>query len=191
MFETSEFITSAVKKEQYPNHQHLPEFVFMGRSNVGKSSLINALCQKKLLAKVSSKPGETITLNFFLIDKQFYFVDVPGYGYAVQSKVERLNFGKYIEEYLTHHENLKYAFLLVDTKVGPTKDDLLMYDYLQYFKVPTYVVSTKSDKVGTTKLHQHKKMILEKIPTDHFIMTSTMTKKGLEELKNIILESLS
>ncbi len=191
MFETSEFITSAVKKEQYPNHLNLPEFVFMGRSNVGKSSLINCICRKKLLAKVSSKPGKTITLNFFLIDNMFYFVDVPGYGYAIQSKEKRIDFGNYIETYLTSNPNLKCAFLLIDTKVGPTKDDLLVYDYLNYYNIPHYIVSTKLDKVGSTLLLRHKKMILEKIPTDRLIMTSTVTNKGIEELKECIKNYLN
>ena len=129
MFKKCEYVISAVKKEQYPNRNNLPEFVFLGRSNVGKSSFINAFTERKMLAKTSSKPGKTRTMNFFLIDDEFYLVDAPGYGYANKSYGTRLDFGDYIEEYLRDNLNLKACFLLVDTKVGPTKDDVLMYDY--------------------------------------------------------------
>ena len=126
MFETCEYVISAVNKSQYPNKDYLPEFVFLGRSNVGKSSLINALTKRKMLAKTSSKPGKTRTMNFFLIDKMFYLIDAPGYGYDSRTYGERQDYGKYIEECLFENENLKVTFLLIDTLVGPTNDDLLM-----------------------------------------------------------------
>ena len=131
MFEKCEFITSATNRGQSPNKQDLSEFVFVGRSNVGKSSIINAITNRKLLARTSSKPGKTITLNYFLIDNSFYLVDVPGYGYASRSLDQRAGFGASIEDYLTDNNNLKVVFLLVDTKVGPTKDDILMYKFLK------------------------------------------------------------
>ena len=119
-FKTCEYVISAVSKSQNPNKNNLPEFVFLGRSNVGKSSFINALTNRKTLAKTSSKPGKTRTMNFFLIDEALYLIDAPGYGYANQSYGTRLDFGNYIEEYMHGNENLKICFLLVDTKVGPT-----------------------------------------------------------------------
>ena len=134
MFKTSEFIISAVSRKQSPNKDNKNEYVFLGRSNVGKSSLINCLCNKKNLARVSSNPGKTITLNYYLIDNSFYLVDVPGYGFANRSKDMKDSFGNYIDDYLQDNPNLKMCFLLVDTKVGPTADDVLMYDYLKFLK---------------------------------------------------------
>lgn len=186
MFEKCEYIISATSKKQYPNNNNLPEYAFLGRSNVGKSSLINAITRRKLLAHTSSKPGKTQTINFYLIDDSFYFVDVPGYGYASKGIETRIAFGTYIEEYLKDNPNLKYIFLLIDTKVGPTKDDLLMYEYLSYVKVPTIIVATKSDKIGTTLLMRHIKNIKEKLNTDKVITTSAEKKKGIEEIINLL-----
>lgn len=189
MYKTCEYIISAVKKEQFPNSQNLNEYVFLGRSNVGKSSLINALTQRKLLARTSSKPGKTQTLNFFLIDKAFYLVDVPGYGYAGRSITTRLAFGDYLEAYLQNNPNLRLAFLLVDTKVGPTHDDQLMYEYLQYLGVKIIVVATKSDKVGNNLLIRHQKQILEKLnlSSGQLILTSATTGKGLDEIRKLLI----
>ena len=188
MFEKCEYVISAVTEKQYPNKENRPEFVFFGRSNVGKSSLINALTGKKLLAKVSSKPGKTVCLNFFNIDDKFYFVDVPGYGYAIRSQEQRQSFGSYIEEYLKKSKNVKIAFLLVDTKVGPTKDDILMYEYLKHFDIKTVILATKSDKVGKTKVLQYKKTIYTKLncESNDIIMTSSLEKKGIDEVVSLI-----
>lgn len=185
MYKTSEFIISAVNKKQSPNKSNLNEYVFLGRSNVGKSSLINCLCNKKGLAKVSSNPGKTITLNYYLIDKSFYLVDVPGYGFANRSKEMQDNFGKYIDDYLENNPNLKMCFLLVDTKVGPTQDDVLMYDYLKYLELPVTVVSTKCDKVGKTLLFRHEKNIKEKLKDSTVVMTSSEKKIGIDIIRNI------
>ncbi len=188
MFNKCEFIISAVSKAQFPNKRNLPEYVFLGRSNVGKSSLINGITKRNLLAHTSSKPGKTQTINFFLIDEAFYLVDVPGYGYAIQSMEKRQNFGKYIEDYLKNNPNLKLAFLLVDTKVGPTADDLLMYDYLKYLGIKIKVVTTKADKVGKTLLFRHLKKIREKMQLEEaeLIITSTQTKIGLDILRKLL-----
>lgn len=185
MFKEAKYVISAVSKKQYPNHNNLNEYVFLGRSNVGKSSFINALTNRKNLARTSSKPGKTITLNFYLVDDSFYLVDVPGYGYASRSKEQRQKFGKYIEEYLTNNPNLRLAFLLVDARHKPTEDDCLMYDYLKYLQIPTVVIGTKSDKIGKTKLASHKKIIKETlkiIPEDKLILTSSETKLGFDEV---------
>jgi GTP-binding protein len=186
MFDKCEYVISATSKKQYPNKNNLPEYVFMGRSNVGKSSLINAITKRTLLAYTSSKPGKTQTINFYLIDDRFYLVDVPGYGYASTGVSSRLDFGSYIEEYLQENHNLKYVFLLIDTKVGPTKDDLLMYEYLQYLNINVVIVATKADKVGSTLLYRHLKMIKEKLKTDKVIPTSSVTKKGIDEITALI-----
>ena len=185
MFKKCEYVISAVKKEQYPNRNNLPEFVFLGRSNVGKSSLINALCNKKGLAKVSSNPGKTITLNYYFIDKQFYLVDVPGYGFAKRSKDMKEHFGQYIDDYLMNNKNIKMCFLLVDTKVGPTADDVLMYDYLKYLELPITVVSTKCDKIGKTLYVRHEKQIKTKLEGSNIVMTSSESKFGLDKLKSL------
>lgn len=187
-FKSCEYIISAVKKSQYPNKNNLPEFVFLGRSNVGKSSFINAITNRKTLAKTSSKPGKTQTMNFFLIDEKFYLVDAPGYGYANKSYGTRMDFGNYIEEYIHDNDNLKVCFLLVDTKVGPTKDDILMYEYLVYHNLNVCVITTKCDKVGTTLLLKHKKIIKEKLNIDNnkIYMTSSLNKKGFEEIISLI-----
>lgn len=188
MFNDAKYIISAVSKEQSPNDNNLPEFVFLGRSNVGKSSFINALTNRKNLARTSSKPGKTIALNYYLIDSRYYFVDVPGYGYASRSMDTRDKFGLYIENYLHNNTNLKIAFLLVDTKVGPTNDDILMYDYLKYLGLNIKIIATKADKVGTTKVLTHKKQIKEKlnISNDDIFMTSVQEKKGIKEVIDLI-----
>lgn len=186
MFEKCEYVISAVSPKQYPNKTNLPEYVFLGRSNVGKSSLINAITGRKLLAKTSSKPGKTQTINFFIIDDRFYLIDVPGYGYASRSIEQRLAFGSYIENYLTDNPRIKIAFLLVDTKVGPTKDDVLMYEFLQHLQINTIVLATKSDKIGKTHLFRHEKVIRDKLPNATIIYTSSESKVGIDKVVQLI-----
>lgn len=187
----AEYITGAVKKSQYPNLNY-PEFVFMGRSNVGKSSFINALVGRKKLAYTSSQPGKTQVLNFFNINDEILFVDVPGYGYAKKVVDERLKFGEMIEEYLTS-PNLKLCFLLVDIRNKPTQDDILMYEYLKHFNIKVVVIATKSDKVGTTLVLRHLKQVKETLKLskdDACVAVSSETKKGIEEVWNIILNNM-
>lgn len=187
----AEYITGAVKKLQYPNLNY-PEFVFMGRSNVGKSSFINALVGRKKLAYTSSQPGKTQVLNFFNINDEILFVDVPGYGYAKKVVDERLKFGEMIEEYLTS-PNLKLCFLLVDIRNKPTQDDILMYEYLKHFNIKVVVIATKSDKVGTTLVLRHLKQVKETLKLskdDTCVAVSSETKKGIEEVWNIILNNM-
>lgn len=188
MFNTSEFIISTTNLSNSPNKTNVNEFVFLGRSNVGKSSLINSLCNKKNLARVSSNPGKTITLNYYLIDKQFYLVDVPGYGFANRSKEMKDGFGKYIENYLINNKNIKMCFLLVDTKIGPTEDDILMFNYLNYLELPISIIATKADKIGKTLLMRHEKNIKIKLPDVNVIITSSNTKYGLDKLKQLVDE---
>ena len=189
MFKSSEFIISTVNNKQSPNKNNLNEYVLLGRSNVGKSSLINALCNKKGLAKVSSNPGKTITLNYYFIDKAFYLVDVPGYGFANRSKNMKELFGQYIDDYLQNNKNIKMCFLLVDTKVGPTQDDVLMYDYLKYYQIPVTIVATKSDKVSKNNYDKNKKIIkdtLKMIESDDLVLFSAVLKEGKKDVHDKI-----
>ena len=128
---SAEFIISAMRISQYPTDA-LPEFMLVGRSNVGKSSFINTISNNKKLARVSNTPGKTRNLNFYLLNNSFYLVDVPGYGYASVSKKEQRKFGLMIEEYLEKRPNLKRVFMLVDLRHKPSEDDILMYKYLNY-----------------------------------------------------------
>src|SRR5690606_38281162 len=142
----AEVVISAVSKKQYPN-EGVPEIALAGRSNVGKSSFINKLINRKSLARTSSKPGKTQTLNFYKINGSFYFVDVPGYGYAKVSKKEREKWGKMMEEYIQTRETLKAVLLITYVRHEPTRDDVQMYDFLKYYELPVIVIATKLDKV--------------------------------------------
>lgn len=182
----------AVRVSQYPTNG-LGEFFLCGRSNVGKSSFINTLVERKNLAHVSSNPGKTQTLNFYKVNNSFYLVDVPGYGYANTDRKTQEKFGKMIEDYLGTREVLKRVFLLVDAKVGPTEDDILMYNYLKYYSVPVTVIGTKTDKVGGSKKDKSKKSILDKLDLvvgDNLVMFSSSTREGLEEVYSIIESNL-
>lgn len=184
-----EFMISAVSYEQYPK-TNLKEIALSGRSNVGKSSFINSVCGRKNIARISGKPGKTMTLNFYNIDEQFIFVDVPGYGYAKQSKKEREKWGQMIEYYLSERKELSCVVQLIDIRHKPTEDDILMYDYLKYFEIPVVVVCTKSDKISKGKIAQHLKVIREHLElenTDTLIPFSSVDKKNLPQ----VLEALS
>ena len=137
---------SAVRKDQYPKGG-LPEFAFAGRSNVGKSSLINKLLNRKSLARVSGTPGKTITINFYNIDETIHLVDLPGYGYAKRSKTEVEKWGKMMEDYLANREELVQTILLVDSRHEPTKDDITMCEWIRHFHDRVIVVATKLDKL--------------------------------------------
>ncbi len=185
---SAEIIISAVKPEQYPEGG-LPEFALAGRSNVGKSSFINKLLNRKSLARTSSKPGKTQTLNFFLINELLYFVDVPGYGYAKVSKKEREAWGKMIETYLTKREQLKTVVLIVDLRHPPTKDDVMMYDFLKHYEIPCLIVATKADKIPKPKWQKHIKIAKETLnldPNDHFVLFSSETGQGKDEAWSIL-----
>lgn len=160
-----DIIISAVDPKQYPE-TGLPEIALSGRSNVGKSTFINTLISRKKVARTSSKPGKTQTLNFFNIDEQLVFVDVPGYGYAKVSKKQREQFGKMIEQYLTTRNELKCVIQLVDIRHKPTQDDVLMYNYLKHFEIPTIIIATKEDKIPKGKVQKHLKIIRETLEVD-------------------------
>lgn len=145
--------TSAVKPSQYPKG-NAPEIALAGRSNVGKSSFLNRLLGRRNLVRTSSKPGKTRTLNFYHINESFYFVDVPGYGYAKVSKQERNKWGEMMEAYFETRETLQVVVLIVDSRHRPTKEDIQMYEYVTYLGLPIVVVATKFDKVKKSKQHR-------------------------------------
>ncbi|MBR7553434.1 ribosome biogenesis GTP-binding protein YihA/YsxC [Allobacillus sp. GCM10007491] len=179
----AELIISAVSAKQYPEGG-LPEIALAGRSNVGKSSFINKMINRKALARTSSKPGKTQTLNFYQLNESFYFVDVPGYGYAKVSKKEREAWGKMMEEYFVTRESLKATVLLIDSRHEPTKDDQVMYDFLKHYEIPVIVVATKIDKLSKSKKAKHLKIIkdvLELESEDHLVGFSAETAEGKEE----------
>jgi GTP-binding protein len=183
----------ATRRSQYPM-DNKPEFLLVGRSNVGKSSFINSILGRKNLAYTSSKPGKTQTLNFYGINGEFYLIDVPGYGYAATSKENRQKFGMMIEEYLETREQLKRVFMLVDFKIKPTEDDLLMYNFLKYYNVPVTVVATKADKVTGAKKQKNLKMIvdtLDLVVGDDLVVFSSVTKLGVKEVLKRIEDVLN
>lgn len=184
----AEFIISAVKKSQYPK-DNFKEIAFVGRSNVGKSSLINTIVNRRKLVKVSSTPGKTRLINFFMINKKFYFVDLPGYGYAKISKSQKDSWRKIIETYLTRREQLKAIILLLDSRHKPTSDDVTMYNWIKYYKYNVIVVATKIDKLSKNQLNKNLKIIRDTLDLDsnHKILTfSSLNKFGKDQLLNEI-----
>ena len=147
----AKFEISAVSPKQYPK-EGLPEIVLVGKSNVGKSSFVNTMTNRKALARTSNTPGKTRQINFYNIDDKFYFVDLPGYGYSKMSKEEKVFSGNYIEKYLEEGENVSLIILLLDIRHKPTSDDLLMYDYILKSNLPFIVLTNKADKIAVTKV---------------------------------------
>ncbi len=184
--QNAEFITSSTDEKQCPKPDK-PEYAFIGRSNVGKSSLVNMLTNRKKLAKISTSPGKTITMNHFLIDKEWYLVDLPGYGYAKRSKTERVKWEKMIRNYLLTRTNLLYVFLLIDLRIEPQKIDLEFMEWLATSQIPFVITFTKADKVGIAKtdinLERYKNTLLEsweEIPP--LLVTSSQTALGKDKL---------
>lgn len=183
-----ELLISAVKPEQYPE-TGLSEVGLSGRSNVGKSTFINSMIGRKNMARTSQQPGKTQTLNFYNIDNQLIFVDVPGYGYAKVSKKQREAFGKMIEKYISQREELKLVIQLVDLRHNPTEDDILMYNYLKYYEIPTFVVATKEDKIAKGKVQKHLANIQQKLemePEDEIISYSSVKNNKQQQIWNVI-----
>jgi GTP-binding protein len=188
----SEFAVSAVKASQYPK-DGLDEIALAGRSNVGKSSLINTLLQRKNLARTSSSPGKTQTLNFYRVDSDqadFYLVDVPGYGYAKVSKKQREEFGEMIQDYLETRAYLKGLILLIDGRHEPTADDIAMYDYSQYLNLPILVVATKMDKIKKNAFNKTEAAFRKHLNLNKdnvaFLPFSSVTKLNVDQVKNWI-----
>lgn len=190
---SSDFIISAVGDKQFPNDD-LPEFALAGRSNVGKSSLINTIVNRKKLARTSQQPGKTQTLNFYLINEDLYLVDVPGYGYAKVSKKQRAKFGEMIQDYLETRADLKGLVLLVDARHDPTTDDINMYNYALMLDIPILVVATKMDKLKKMEASQIKQKIGKSLDLDHdnvsFLPFSSVTKLNVDEFWDWIQENM-
>lgn len=188
----AEYLQSAVDWRKCPSPT-LPEYAFIGRSNVGKSSLINMLTNNRSLAKTSSKPGKTQTINHFLIDKSWYLVDLPGYGYAGVSKTQREKWVVMIDQYLTQRENMQLVFVLIDSRLEPQNNDINFINKLGENGVPFALVFTKTDKISNSKVQRNVQLFKnkmletwEEIPP--YFLTSAETGKGREELCDYISE---
>ncbi|MEH6993963.1 ribosome biogenesis GTP-binding protein YihA/YsxC [Neobacillus drentensis] len=185
---SSDIVISAVRPAQYPETD-LPEFALAGRSNVGKSSFINKMLNRKGLARISSKPGKTQTLNFYLINEILHFVDVPGYGYAKVSKSERAAWGKMIETYITSREQLRAVVLIVDLRHPPTQDDIMMYNFLKHYDIPCVVIATKADKIPRGKWQKYLKVTKETLDldeNDQIVLFSSETGEGKDKAWSIL-----
>ncbi|SMB89524.1 GTP-binding protein [Desulfonispora thiosulfatigenes DSM 11270] len=184
IIKSAEFIISAVSAKQYPE-EGLPEIALAGRSNVGKSSLINKIINRKNLARTSSQPGKTQTLNYYKINEEFYFVDLPGYGFAKVSKELRNKWAEFIEDYLSKREVLQGVIHIIDVRHPPTGEDCMMYDWLTHFKLPTLVVATKADKISRGQWQKHIKEIKVKMKlpaSQQLVLFSKETGQGLPEI---------
>ena len=181
-FQNAQFETSAVKKEGYPKSDML-EFAFAGRSNVGKSSMINKVLNRKSLARVSGTPGKTITINFYNIDKKIYLVDLPGYGYAKRSKEEVAKWGEMMEDYLANRKQLVQTILLVDSRHTPTAQDIQMAEWIRHYHDRLVVITTKMDKLKKSEIDERINDIahaLELTEDDVLIPFSTQSDEGKE-----------
>lgn len=179
---------TAVSRAQYPSDGRM-EVAFVGRSNVGKSSTINTLTNRKKLARISSAPGKTRVINFFDIENKIYFVDLPGYGFANVSKVEKEKWGNMIETYLTGRAQLEFIVQLVDIRHKPTKDDIMMYEWIKYFHYKCIVVCTKADKISKNEANKNLQIIKSELKFqdgDTIIAFSSMDKRGKDEVWSII-----
>ncbi len=186
------FEISAVSPKQYPKNG-LPEVVLVGKSNVGKSSFINTMINRKKLARTSSEPGKTRQINFYNIDEKFYFVDLPGYGYSKMSKKEQEQVGKFIEEYLFNRKEISLIIFLVDIRHKPTENDKLMYNYIISSGLPAIILANKADKIAKTKVEDEVKKIQKElnpigdIPTYAFSSERRIYEEQIwDEIDNIL-----
>lgn len=185
---SAEFVKSAFAEEHWTT-DNLPEIAFVGRSNVGKSSLINSLLQRKGLARTSNTPGRTQSLNYFLINKRFYFVDLPGYGYAKVPKTMRSDWGKMAVEYLAKREQLVLCIQLIDSRHNPTKQDQQLFEWLNHYRKPRLIVATKSDKLSSKELRNSLENIGKILTETTIIPYSAPTGLGREEVWREIVEA--
>lgn len=186
---STDFVKSAFAREHWATGG-LPEIAFLGRSNVGKSSLLNSLLGRKGLARTSNTPGRTQSINFFLINERFYFVDLPGYGYAKVSKAMRQDWGKMAEEYLAQREELVLSIQLIDSRHAPTALDIQLYEWLEFHQKSYIVVATKADKLTSNKLTKSLREIKQAMPAGQIISYSSTTGKGRDELWREIEDAL-
>lgn len=190
---SAEFINSIYDLRTLPKSV-LSEFVFVGRSNVGKSSLINKICNKKSLAKIGSVPGKTRQLNYFLINEEFYLVDLPGYGYAKVPEQIRAGWRKLVEEYISERQNVNLVFVLIDARHEPTYLDELMVSWLEYYEIPYTIVLTKADKISKNKMdkqiYRSSKIVNNDDLCKDYIPFSIITGEGKSEIIHLIQEAL-
>ena len=188
---SAEFITSAVKKSDYPE-EFLPEVAFAGRSNVGKSSLINTLVNRKHLVRTSSSPGRTQTLNFFRINNQVNFVDLPGYGFAKVPLKVKAQWKKMVENYLKYRTTLQLVIILLDIRRTPSSDDASLMRWLENFNIPFLIVLTKTDKLSHNKCSAQQKIIrdLLLLKREEVVCFSAVTRKGRQEILKRIMSVL-
>lgn len=180
---SADLVQIAVKPDQYPD-ESLPEIAFAGRSNVGKSSLLNGIMNRKSLARTSSKPGKTRTINFYGVNDEIRLVDLPGYGYAIASQKEKENWKVYIETYLERRQNLKGIVLVVDIRHEPTNDDKMMYDYIKHFGFNCLIVATKADKIARGKYQGAVSKIRKKLEAkDEILPFSSLNKFGIDRVR--------
>ncbi|MEG1310722.1 MAG: ribosome biogenesis GTP-binding protein YihA/YsxC [Romboutsia sp.] len=186
---SSEITMSAVNKSQYPD-EDMPEIALVGRSNVGKSSTVNTLLNRRNFARTSQTPGKTRTINFYLINEEFFFVDLPGYGYAKIAKSEKEKWGDIMEKYLEDREELCAIFLLVDIRHEPSNDDVMMYDWIKHFGYNCVVIATKADKISRGQYQKHISIIRKKLQMDSnekVLPISSLKKTGVDEIWNEII----
>lgn len=187
---SAEFIKSAFSPKDWPGDGR-PEIAFLGRSNVGKSSLLNMLLQRKGLARTSNTPGRTQSINYFLINDRFYFVDLPGYGFAKVSKTMRSEWGVMAEDYLSQREELALSIQLVDSRHKPTALDLQLNEWLAYNEKERIVVATKSDKLSSNELVKQLRLIEKEMPGSRIIPVSSQTGKGRDDVWSRIAASMT
>jgi len=185
---SAEFVKSAFAEEHWTT-DGLPEVAFLGRSNVGKSSLLNSLLQRKGLARTSNTPGRTQSLNYFLINKRFYFVDLPGYGYARVSKAVRSSWGKMAQDYLAKREQLVLCIQLIDSRHEPTEQDRQLFEWLRHYGKTQLIVATKSDKLSSNELRKSIEKIGNILPGVSTVSYSAVTGRGREEVWRAIDEA--
>lgn len=192
IIKTVELTAVAVRPQQYPEN-NLPEIAFAGRSNVGKSSLINVILNRKRFARTSSSPGKTQTINFYEVNNAFRIVDLPGYGYARVSKTEKEKWGSMVEGYLKSRENLLKVVQLIDARRPPTDMDMQMYEWLRYYQLDGFVVATKSDKISNNEKQKNISFIRKGLglsKEDILLLVSSLNKQGKDQLVSLLEELL-
>ena len=185
---SAEFVSSFASLASLPN-DGLPEIALIGRSNVGKSSLINALAERRNLAKTSSTPGKTRTLNYYKVNGKFYLVDMPGYGYAKQARTERMDWARVAERYFLERKELRAAGLLVDSRHPKLESDELILDWFREHTIPAFIVLTKADKARQQEIAHHVRIIEELQPASKIFITSAPESRGTNELRKFIIET--
>ena len=190
MIKNMKFETSVFNIKQILDTD-LPQIVMVGKSNVGKSSFINSLANQKSLAKVGQRPGKTKSINYYSVDKKFYLVDLPGYGYSTMTKQEKENTSKLIEKYINNNDNIKHIFLLVDIRHKPTENDRMMYEWLLDKNIPFTIIATKADKIAKTKIDEYLLQITRTLfAKERIIAFSSQIKLNIDLIEDIIISNV-